>query len=159
MNDFIKINFWVNGKQYDLEVPPLKPLSRILREDLHLTGTKEGCREGECGACSVILNATLINSCLYPAFKLNRKDIITIEGLQVDEKLNPIQEAFKEVMALQCGFCTPGLLMAVYYYVYILKGDCEDRIQIKNAIGGNICRCTGYEQIIQAIESLKDKVR
>ncbi len=148
--DKLSITLTVNGRFHKLDLPPLKPLSDVLREDLGLTGTKIGCREGECGACCIIMNGNLVTSCLVPACNANTAEILTVEGL-AEEGLSIIQEGFKEVSAVQCGFCTPGLLLAAYHFLILKRGDYTNLDEIKEAIGGNICRCTGYEQVIEAI--------
>jgi len=124
----------------------------LLREDLGLTGTKRGCGNGKCGACSVILNGKLVNSCLVPAMKANGSEIRTVEGLAGEGDLHPIQEAFLEKGAVQCGFCTPGMLLAAKSLLDETPNPSKE--EIKLAISGNLCRCTGYTKIIEAIEAL-----
>ena len=155
--DKMRITLTVNGRFCTLDIPPFKPLSDVLREDLGLTGTKIGCKEGECGACSVIMNGHLVTSCLVPACNANSAEILTVEGLAVGS-LSLIQEEFKEVSAVQCGFCTPGLLLAAYHFLILRRGDYTDDDEIKEAIGGNICRCTGYEQVVQAIKRAGERL-
>jgi carbon-monoxide dehydrogenase small subunit len=124
----------------------------MLREDLGLTGTKRGCGNGECGACSVIMDGVLVNSCLIPAMKVNGSEILTVEGLADEGDLHPVQEAFLEKGAVQCGFCTPGMLLAAKN---LLEQKASPSIEeIRKAISGNLCRCTGYTKIIEAIESV-----
>jgi aerobic carbon-monoxide dehydrogenase small subunit len=144
------IRFDINGIARDVEAPPMKRLLDVLREDLRLTGTKEGCGEGECGACSVILDGDVINSCLVPVCQVQGSTILTVEGLARDGRLNPLQQAFLECGGAQCGICTPGMLIAARA---LLDGnDHPSRDAIKEAIAGNLCRCTGYVKIIDAIE-------
>lgn len=142
----------VNGKEYRVKVRPHKRLLDVLRDDLHLTGTKEGCGIGECGACTVIMDGRAVNSCLVLAASAEGKEIYTIEGLEQDGKLHPLQEAFMRHNALQCGFCTPGMIMSAK--ALLDKNPHPTREEIKEAISGNLCRCTGYRQIIEAIEEV-----
>jgi len=146
------ISVTVNGAEHTLTIPPDRVLLDMLREDLGLTGTKRGCGNGECGACSVIMDGVLVNSCLVPAMKANGSEILTVEGLGDEGGLHPIQEAFLEKGAVQCGFCTPGMLLAAKN---LLDQNPHPSIEeIKKAISGNLCRCTGYTKIIEAIESV-----
>jgi len=146
------IKITVNGAEYPLSVSPDRMLIDLLREDLGLTGTKRGCGNGKCGACSVILNGKLVNSCLVPAMKANGSEIRTVEGLAGEGDLHPIQEAFLEKGAVQCGFCTPGMLLAAKSLLDETPNPSKE--EIKLAISGNLCRCTGYTKIIEAIEAL-----
>ena len=144
------VGFDVNGMARDVEVAPMKRLLDVLREELRLTGTKEGCGEGECGACSVIVDGEVINSCLVPICQVQGSAIITVEGLVRDGRLDPLQQAFLECGGAQCGICTPGMLIAARA---LLDGKAQPtRSEIKEAIAGNLCRCTGYTRIIDAIE-------
>ena len=146
------ISVTVNGAEHTLTIPPDRVLLDMLRENLGLTGTKRGCGNGECGACSVIMDGVLVNSCLVPAMKANGSEILTVEGLGDEGGLHPIQEAFLEKGAVQCGFCTPGMLLAAKS---LLDQNPHPSIEeIKTAISGNLCRCTGYTKIIEAIESV-----
>lgn len=146
----MKISFQVNGGAREVNVTPMKRLLDVLREDLRLTGTKEGCGEGECGACSVILDGEVINSCLVPVCQVEGSRILTVEGLARDGRLDPLQQAFLECGGAQCGICTPGMLIAARA---LLDGNAHpSRDAIKEAIAGNLCRCTGYVKIIDAIE-------
>ncbi len=143
------IPFKVNGKKYELEAPPMKRLLDVLRENLHLTGTKEGCGEGECGSCSVLLNGEVVNSCLVPICQAAGASIVTIEGLAQDGRLSAVQQAFIEHGGAQCGICTPGMLLAA---TALLNGNPHpSRDEIKEGIAGNLCRCTGYMKIFEAI--------
>lgn len=146
----MKIRFQINGIAREVDSPPMKRVLDLLREDLRLTGTKEGCGEGECGACSVIIDGEVINSCLVPACQVDGSEIITVEGLAQDGRLDPLQQAFLEWGGAQCGICTPGMLIAAKALLDSNKRPTRD--EIKEAIAGNLCRCTGYVKIIDAIE-------
>jgi carbon-monoxide dehydrogenase small subunit len=143
------IPFEVNGKQYDLDAPPMKRLLDVLREDLHLTGAKEGCGEGECGSCSVLLDGEVVNSCLVPICQVENASIITVEGLAHDGRLSAVQQAFIDHGGAQCGICTPGMLIAATALLHEKPKPTRD--EIKEAIAGNLCRCTGYMKIFNAI--------
>lgn len=146
-----RIELMVNGKPYELFVQPWRTLLEVIRENLRLTGTKEGCGLGDCGACTVILDGRTVNSCLVLATEANGKEIITIEGLADDNKLHPIQEAFVEHGGLQCGFCTPGMIMSAKALLDENFNPSEE--EIRRAIAGNFCRCTGYIKIIESIKA------
>ena len=146
----MKLSIRVNEMSCSVEAPPLKRLLDVLREDLHLTGTKEGCGEGECGACSVILNGEVVNSCLVPACQVQSGDILTIEGLARKDGLSALQQAFLECGAAQCGICTPGMLITARALLDVNAHPTRD--EIKESIAGNLCRCTGYVRIFDAIE-------
>jgi len=139
----------LNGSAVTLEVPGMRRLLDALREDLGLTGTKEGCGEGECGACSVVVNGEVVDSCLVPVCQVDGATVLTVEGLAPDGQLAPLQEAFLTAGGAQCGICTPGMLMAAQ--VYLEDGGGSDADAIREAIAGNLCRCTGYTKIIDAI--------
>jgi aerobic carbon-monoxide dehydrogenase small subunit len=142
--------FTVNGQEAALDVPGMRRLLDALREDLGLTGTKEGCGEGECGACSVIVDGQIVDACLVPVCQIDGSDVRTVEGLGADGgQLAPLQQAFLETGGAQCGICTPGMLMAAQAYIDDGGGPGEDHI--REAIAGNLCRCTGYTKIIDAI--------
>lgn len=128
----------------------MKRLLDVLRQDLRLTGTKEGCGEGECGACSVIVNGEVINSCLAPICQFDGCEVVTVEGLKINEQLHPLQQAFWEEGAAQCGICTPGMLIAAK--VLLDANPHPTHQQVRESIAGNLCRCTGYTKIIRAIE-------
>ena len=145
------INFKVNGKNTSAELTRNKRLIDLLRDDLKLTGTKEGCSIGECGACTVIINGKAVNSCLVLAQQVDECEILTVEGLAEGDKLNSLQQNFLKYGAIQCGFCTPGILMSAY--ALFLENPTPSREEIETAIEGNLCRCTGYKPIIQAIVS------
>jgi carbon-monoxide dehydrogenase small subunit len=147
-----KIQFEVNGKKVFLDVDPDELLVDVLRDHLGLKGTKAGCRAGECGACSVILNGKVVTSCLIPVMKADGSKITTVEGLERDGQLDPLQKAFVEKGAIQCGFCTPGMLLSAKN---LLDQNPQPSIEeIKMAISGVLCRCTGYQKIIHAIHSV-----
>jgi len=139
----------VNGSAVSLEVPGMRRLLDALREDLGLTGTKEGCGEGECGACSVIVNGEVVDSCLVPVCQVDGASVLTVEGLAPQGELAPLQQSFLEMGGAQCGICTPGMLMAARAYLDAGGGADEDGI--REAIAGNLCRCTGYTKIIDSI--------
>jgi aerobic carbon-monoxide dehydrogenase small subunit len=141
--------FTVNGAEQALDVPGMRRLLDALREDLGLTGTKEGCGEGECGACSVLIDGQLANSCLVPLSQVEGAHVVTVEGLAPQGGLDRLQQAFLETGGAQCGICTPGMLMAGR--AYIAAGGGPDEEAIREAIAGNLCRCTGYTKIIDAI--------
>ena len=146
------IKFRINGRWVEVEVPCHWTLLRVLREKLGLTGTKEGCGIGECGACTVLLDGMPVNSCLILVPKVEGREVQTIEGLGSQDKLHPLQKSFVDHGAVQCGFCTPGMLMSSK--ALIDKNSHPTREEIKEAISGHLCRCTGYHQIIDAIKAL-----
>ena len=148
----IKLSIRVNGSSVEVMIEPNARLIDVLREDLRLTGTKEGCGVGECGACTVVVDGENINSCLTLAASMEGKSITTIEGIQENEELHPIQESFIKNHALQCGFCTPGLIMSAKALLDEVPHPSREEIRV--AISGNLCRCTGYDQVIQAIEEV-----
>jgi carbon-monoxide dehydrogenase small subunit len=145
------INFILNGKETSVTISNNKRLIDLLRDDLKLTGTKAGCSIGECGACTVIINGKAVNSCLILAQQVDECDVITVEGLAEGDKLNTLQQNFLKYGAIQCGFCTPGMLMSAY--ALFLDNPTPSREEIETAIEGNLCRCTGYKPIIQAISA------
>lgn len=150
-----RVKFSVNGEPIELLVPTNRTLLSVLREDLALTGTKEGCGAGECGACTVIMDGKPVNACLILAPELNGKRIETVEGLADGDRLSPLQESFIEHMALQCGFCTPGMLMSAE--ALLRENPHPSREDIACAMSGNLCRCTGYKKIVEAIEAVAAK--
>lgn len=139
----------VNGKTVDANVPARRLLSDFLRDDLHLTGTKRGCETGTCGACSVLVDARLVKSCLSLAVQADGCSIMTVEGLASGDRLHPIQESFMNCGGLQCGYCTPGFLMATSALLEQIPQPSE--AQIREALSGNLCRCTGYTQIVESV--------
>ncbi len=148
----MSIRFAVNGDPVELDVPGMRRLIDVLREDLGLTGTKEGCGEGECGACSVILDGRVVDSCLVPVCQVDGSAVRTVEGLAGPDGLSPLQQAFLEHGGAQCGICTPGMLMAAK--AYLEAGGGPDDTAIREAIAGNLCRCTGYTRIVSAIAAV-----
>jgi carbon-monoxide dehydrogenase small subunit len=147
----MKLQFNLNGLQVETETSADTTLLTILRENMGLTGTKEGCGVGECGACSVLLDGHLVNSCLTLAAQVNGRKVVTIEGFCLpDGSANDLQQAFIEVGAVQCGFCTPGMILAGE--ALLAEKPQPTRLEIRTAIAGNLCRCTGYQQIVDAIQ-------
>ncbi|HML36141.1 MAG TPA: (2Fe-2S)-binding protein [Bacillota bacterium] len=146
----LNITFILNGEEVSMEVDPETTLLTLLREELFLTGTKEGCGSGECGACTVLMDGIAVNSCLVLAPQVNGTEIITIEALEHDGKLDRLQQSFIDNHAVQCGFCTPGMLMSAKALLLKNPHPTEDEIRI--ALSGNLCRCTGYQNIIKAVE-------
>ena len=149
MPEKIRVRFSVNGEKREVETYPMARLLDVLREDLHLTGIKEGCGEGECGACSVIIDGELANSCLIPALQAGGTSITTIEGLAPIERLDRVQAAFLEHGAAQCGICTPGMILAAINLLERISSPTEE--QIREGLAGNLCRCTGYARIVEAV--------
>jgi len=143
------VHLSINGEEYDVAVGPYDVLSKVLRDDLGLTGTKRGCDYGGCGCCTLIMNGKAIYSCMMPARKANGATIRTVEGLEKDGKLHPVQSAFIKHFAFQCGYCTPGFIMSAVAFLEENKNPTED--EVREAIAGNLCRCTGYIKIIEAI--------
>jgi aerobic carbon-monoxide dehydrogenase small subunit len=140
----------VNGQRTTVNAPPMKRLLDVLREDLHLTGAKEGCGEGECGSCSVLMNGELVNSCLVPILQTEGAHITTIEGLADRAHLHPIQQCFLEKGGAQCGICTPGMILATHHL--LSKYPQPTLLQIQEGLAGNLCRCTGYMRIFDAVQ-------
>lgn len=145
-----QIKLKVNSVEYEVFTKPHWTLLDVLRDELGLMGTKKGCDRGECGACTVIMNGEAILSCLILAVQCQGKDILTIEGLVQDGKLDPLQDAFVKLGAIQCGFCTPGMIMASRALLQKIPHPCEE--EIKRGLSGNLCRCTGYTKIIAAVQ-------
>jgi len=144
------IDFIVNDREYSIDVEPDMRLIDVLRNKLGLTGVKEGCGEGECGACTVLIDGDAVNSCLVMAVQARGKKIITIEGLEKNGELDPLQSAFIENGAVQCGYCTPGMIMSAK--ALLIKNPKPSEEEIREAIAGNICRCTGYNNIVKAVK-------
>jgi carbon-monoxide dehydrogenase small subunit len=143
------IRMTVNGESRTVKAPPLKRLLDVLREDLHLTGAKEGCGEGECGSCSVRMNGELVNSCLVPALQAEGATIQTVEGLACNGALHPLQEAFLECGGTQCGICTPGMLLAAAQLIE--RNPHPSMAEIREGLAGNLCRCTGFMRIFESV--------
>lgn len=156
MAQTVKINVTVNGRQYEREVEPRLLLSDFIRHDLGLTGTHVGCEHGLCGACTILMDGEAVRSCTIFAVQADGHEIQTVESLGTPEKLHPIQEAFIEKHALQCGFCTPGFLMTIVDYLGDNPNPTEE--EIREAIDGNFCRCTGYVNIIEAVKLAAEKM-
>lgn len=154
MLDKRRIQLTINGKQYSGEVEPRRTLADFLRQDLDLTGTHLGCEHGVCGACTVLLDGAAVRSCLMLAVQVNGHEIRTVEGLAgANGALHPIQEAFHKHHALQCGFCTPGFLMSIVELLNT-RPDIHDEDEIRTALAGNLCRCTGYSGIVAAVREV-----
>jgi aerobic-type carbon monoxide dehydrogenase small subunit (CoxS/CutS family) len=144
------IRLTLNGEQTDVSFAPYKTLLEVLREDLGHTGTKHGCELGECGACAVLLDGKPVLSCLLLALECDKKNILTVEGLVTDGKLHPLQDAFADLGAAQCGYCTPAILVTAK--ALLDQNPRPSRGEIREALSGNLCRCTGYQQIFEAVE-------
>ena len=157
MNEMKKtaITLNVNSETYDVVSYPNRTLLEVLRDDLHLTGAKEGCGEGVCGSCTVLVDGTPIRSCLTLAVAVQGKEITTIEGLSTGEKLHRVQEAFVNHHAIQCGFCSPGMILTSYALLSENPNPTEK--EIRRALSGNTCRCTGYAKIVEAVKSLAEE--
>lgn len=151
-----KLNCVVNGKEVTLHVDPTRSLVDVLRRDLKLTGVKVGCEEGECGACTILLDGKPVNSCIIPVMKAQGRNIVTIEGLAQDGELDPIQEAFIEAGAVQCGFCTPGVVLSAKALLDEMENP--DKDEIREALSGHLCRCTGYLQFYDALKIAAEKI-
>lgn len=153
----MEIHITVNGEVHCVEVDGEMRLIDLLREKLHLTGTKEGCGEGECGACTVILNGETVDSCLVMAFQCDGDEVLTIEGLERDGVLHPLQRSFIESGAVQCGFCIPGMLLSAK--ALLDRNPNPTRDEIRQGLSGNLCRCTGYNKSIAAVERVVREMR
>jgi carbon-monoxide dehydrogenase small subunit len=153
--DVINIQLIINGSEERLQAPPNLSLLHLLRENLALTGTKNGCEAGECGACTVLLDGEPVNSCIVLAVECGGKSVETIEGLSDKKSMQKLQEAFMELNAIQCGFCTPGMLISAY--ALLERNPSPSDEEIRTALLGNLCRCTGYERIISAVKKAARK--
>ena len=153
---FLKIELKINGKLRIAEVSASERLIDVLRQKFGLVSVKEGCGAGECGACTVIMNGEAVCSCVVPAFQADGHDILTVEGLEENGELDLIQQSFIDCDAVQCGFCTPGMIMSAK--ALLMKNLCPSREEIRTALAGNICRCTGYTQIIDAVETAAARI-
>jgi len=149
------ISFILNNEEVNISVDPNKTLLDMIREDLDLTGAKEGCGAGECGACTVLVNNRPINACLMLAVEADGMEIITIEGLSGGEELDELQESFIDKAALQCGYCTPGMIMSAK--ALLMENSKPTELEVKKAISGNLCRCTGYKKIVEAVMDVVNK--
>jgi carbon-monoxide dehydrogenase small subunit len=157
MNDLITITVTVNGTQYERAVEPRLLLSDFLRHDLGLTGTHVGCEHGVCGACTILLDDEPVRSCLVFAVQANNHRVTTVEALGTPDALHPIQEAFRERHGAQCGYCTPGILMSLVPFLHENPDPTEE--EIREAISGNLCRCTGYQHIVDAVKLAAEKMQ
>jgi len=151
------IRLSINRSSYAIEVEPHWTLLDMLRNELGLSGTKRGCDKGDCGTCTVLVDGKAVNACLYLAVRADRKEILTVEGLETEEGLHPLQKAFLEKGAVQCGFCTPGMLLAAKSLLDRNPTPTEE--EVRGAISGNLCRCTGYQHIVEAIASVAERSR
>jgi len=151
-----QINVTVNGESYQMEVPSHRTLLDFLRQDLELMGTKSGCETGDCGSCTVLLNGNVVNSCLVLAAEADGKEILTVEGLAHGNELHPLQEAFIEHGAIQCGYCTSGMLLSAKALLDEIPRPTEN--EIKEALAGNLCRCTGYYGIVKAVMAAAERM-
>ncbi len=151
MAERIALSMKVNGEARTVSVPPFARLLDVLREDLRLTGTKEGCGEGECGACTVLLDGRVVNSCLIPAVQVQGSEVITVEGLAQGEQLSRVQSAFLVYNGAQCGFCTPGMLVSATDLLQRCPQPTDS--EIRDGLAGNLCRCTGYSKILDAVQA------
>jgi aerobic-type carbon monoxide dehydrogenase small subunit (CoxS/CutS family) len=149
MKKMITLN--VNGQIYDLVIPVNRTLTQVLRENLKLTGTKQGCSVGDCGSCTILMDGRPVNSCLVLAVEAEGHSIQTIEGLAEDGRLHPVQQAFVEQGGIQCGFCSPGMILTAK--ALLDKNPSPNGEEIRKAISGNLCRCTGYQKIVESIQS------
>lgn len=153
----MRIALNVNGKQEQVSAPPTKTLLYLLRENLGLTGTKDGCSSGDCGACVVMLDGRPVNSCMVLAPQAEGSSVVTVEGIAKDGELHPVQRLFGDTWAFQCGFCTPGMLVSCY--ALLEENDDPSREEILNAISGNFCRCTGYQGVVKAVQQAAEELR
>jgi carbon-monoxide dehydrogenase small subunit len=153
----MKVRMKVNGNQVEREIPEDRLLVDFIREDLGLTGTRKGCEEGACGACTIIMNGKTVVSCLIPAFKAEGAEILTVEGMAGEAQLYPLQQAFLEEGAVQCGYCTSGMLLSAKA---LLDENPDPTLEeVKRGISGNFCRCTGYTKIIHAVQAASEKIQ
>jgi carbon-monoxide dehydrogenase small subunit len=153
MTQRVTLSFTVNGKRRRVTVPPMKRVLDVLREDCGLPGTKEGCGEGECGACTVLIDGRTVNSCLVPAVQIDRATLLTVEGLARGPRLTALQEAFVGMGGAQCGICTPGILLSAHELLRRARGRVPSDPEVREAIAGNLCRCTGYQKIVDAVRA------
>jgi len=159
MSARVTIKLTVNGRARQVRVPAMKRLLDVLREDLGLTGTKEGCGEGECGACTVLLDGASVNSCLVPAVHADGALVLTVEGLARGSQYSGLQQAFVHMGGSQCGICTPGILVAAHELLVASRGRTPTDGEVREAIAGNLCRCTGYQKIVDAVLSAAASVK
>jgi carbon-monoxide dehydrogenase small subunit len=152
----VRLQLTVNGKRRELDVEPRKTLADAIREDLGLTGTHLGCEHGVCGACTVLLNGDAVRSCLLLAVQARDAEIMTIEGVERDGQLHPVQQAFRESHSFQCGFCTPGFVISTL--AFLADSPSPSEAEIREALSGNICRCTGYQSIVEGVRLAAQKL-
>ena len=153
MTSRVALSLTVNGKRRRVSVPPMKRLLDVLREDCGLAGTKEGCGEGECGACTVLIDGRSVNSCLVPAAQADGATILTVEGLARGARLGALQQAFVRLGGAQCGICTPGILLSAHELLGRKRGRVPSETEVREALAGNLCRCTGYQKIVDAVRA------
>ncbi|MBP7529911.1 MAG: (2Fe-2S)-binding protein [Syntrophorhabdaceae bacterium] len=151
------ITFTVNDRAYEVAVAPNRTLTQLLRDDLNLLGTKEGCGVGDCGACTVIMDGKPVNSCLVLAVQADGSDITTIEGVATGADLHPVQQTFVEMGAIQCGFCTPGMVLSATSLLE--KNPHPTEHEVRQALSGNLCRCTGYQKIVEAVQEASRRMK
>lgn len=151
------ITLTVNDREYEVAVAPSRTLTQLLRDDLNLLGTKEGCGVGDCGACTVILDGKPVNSCLVLAVQADGSSIKTIEGVARGDSLHPVQETFVEMGAIQCGFCTPGMILSATSLLEKTPHPTEQ--EVRQALSGNLCRCTGYQKIVEAVQEASRRMK
>ncbi len=153
MSERVTVSFTLNGAARRVSVPPMKRLLDVLREDCRATGTKEGCGEGECGACTVLLDGLPVNACLVPAVHADGAKVVTVEGLAKNDRLSGLQQAFVDLGAAQCGMCTPGMLVTSAALLATCKGRVPSDGEVREALAGTLCRCTGYQKIVEAVQA------
>jgi carbon-monoxide dehydrogenase small subunit len=153
--NLISVRFVLNGQPVEVGVAPAETLVETLRSRLKMTGTKKGCNEGECGACTVLLDGEPVTSCLIPTAKVHNREVFTIEGMANGDRLHPIQQSFIDAGAVQCGYCTPGMILSTK--ALLDKNESPEETEVRRALSGNICRCTGYVQILDAVMMAAEK--
>ncbi len=150
------LSLTVNGKEHQLLISPNKTLAQVLREDLGLTGTKQGCQVGDCGSCTVLLDGAPVNSCLVLGLQAEGREVLTIEGIAKGNRLHPLQESFVQAGAIQCGFCSPGMILSAK--ALLVKNQSPSEAEIRQGLSGNLCRCTGYQKIVEAVMDASHKM-
>lgn len=157
MKERKQLHFWVNGEEYWLEVPLHRLLIDILREDLHLTGTKRSCDIGVCGSCTVLMDGKSVSACLMLGLKVDGHQIVTVEGLQKDGQLHPVQQSFLKNWGFQCGFCTPGMLLTAVEILELNPSPSAETV--REELMGNLCRCTGYKKIVESVLDAAEQIK
>ncbi len=157
MKERKQLHFWVNGEEYWLEVPLHRLLIDILREDLHLTGTKRSCDIGVCGSCTVLMDGKSVSACLMLGLKVDGRQIVTVEGLQKDGQLHPVQQSFLKNWGFQCGFCTPGMLLTAVEILELNPSPSAETV--REELMGNLCRCTGYKKIVESVLDAAEQIK